>query len=273
MSEYRSEDYFPILTSSIREGRSVPFDCYILLRTNQRVIRFIQSGDVVDDARIKRLKNFQFNELYILHPDRPAYEEYLRAFFGTEEGRAVIQEVNAQRAAGEVVQGIPDEIAEQFGVQVAAEATDTTSTNEVMPESEPEKQENQVVRLLREQAEQLDESLKSKNEISQEDRAVIVAVTQKIEEELIRVKALDQDDPEADAQVATASAKIKEELQRISGIAKKEGRAYRTVQAQVEQIEKEVKKIEEAPRKILKKKRPGSASFELADPVCRLTRV
>src|SRR3989338_1613701 len=113
MSDYNEKEYFPILLGIIRENAVIPFDCFILLRTNQRIVRLVKQNEPFDKSKLDKLQSFKFSEVYVHENDRAAYNEYLREFFKTDEGATVLKETLAVNPEGPI-KGLPDEVRKEF---------------------------------------------------------------------------------------------------------------------------------------------------------------
>ena len=91
MPIYEGSEYLPILTSSIRADVVVPFDCFLYLQANGRIVLFLKSGNVFPADKLEKFKSFKVSQINIKKADEPIYAEYLRGFFKTPEGQAVYQ--------------------------------------------------------------------------------------------------------------------------------------------------------------------------------------
>ncbi|HTL12264.1 MAG TPA: hypothetical protein VL588_07240, partial [Bdellovibrionota bacterium] len=78
MSELLESEYYPILITAIRRGVALPFACYLLLRANKRIVKYVGAGEVFPQEKYERLWNHQVRKLHIHVRDMGAYEAYMK---------------------------------------------------------------------------------------------------------------------------------------------------------------------------------------------------
>ncbi|GEM_PF-1623744 len=279
MASYDEKDYEPILLQSIRADVVVPFDCYLLLRENDRIVHYIQSGQVFPSEKLEKLKNFKHNTLYIHVAGKPAYVAYLESFFNTGDGLAVLKELNANNPGGKIL-GIPTEIdvakivASEVAKDVAGQPVNETVKVVPAGESVPlgevavveqvtdhQKDEvqklagkkqsvlEQVVAALKEDIDQLDQEVHASGALSEEQSTLIKSVTDRIDEELQKVEG-QPDEPETKTKVESVTEHIKEELARVRSLAEKSEKTLgRTLISAADDAEEELAKMLENPAK------------------------
>lgn len=97
MSEFNPEEFDEILTSVLRADQIVPFDCYILLHTNQRIIHFLEKDKIPSGDQLDKLKNAKVRHLYIRLEDKENYENYLNEFLDSEQGKEFLENLNENK--------------------------------------------------------------------------------------------------------------------------------------------------------------------------------
>lgn len=117
MGSFNESEYYQILRVSIRANVVIPFDCFLLLKVNQRIVHFIHKGDIFDKDKLEQLKSFRYKNLYIHIRDMEAYEQYLRSFFESEEGKKLIEE-QKQNPSDPPLAGISEKMAKEFGIPI-----------------------------------------------------------------------------------------------------------------------------------------------------------
>ena len=150
MAEFNESDYFPIITAVIRAGSVVPFDCFLLLRANQRVILFAPAHQEFPEVKLDKLKKFKFDQLHVRQEDRPAYFKYLEQFLGSEDGKKAIQEIGSDLRNSAAFSELPDHLKSSINTIQSTESSvephDESVTELPVSESnnEPTDQESEM---------------------------------------------------------------------------------------------------------------------------------
>lgn len=69
-------NFIPLKVTDLAKDKAVTFDIYHLMPQRQKFLKFIFSGDVIDEKRIEKCK--QVGELYISRSDAIAYKDYIK---------------------------------------------------------------------------------------------------------------------------------------------------------------------------------------------------
>jgi DNA repair exonuclease SbcCD ATPase subunit len=265
--DFNGGSYFPILTSIIRVDRVVPFSCFILLRANQRVVRLVAADHPFEQAILDKLSKFKIDQIYVQASEQLLYEKYLRDYLQTDEGKTVLQDIQEKGAQGIAVEGIPETIAQELKVPVPESSKATSGaeppaaeppapdpgevkveTAPVAPEapvqgaSDSSDEFAEVIKLLRDQAEELDEEIKSED-VEAEDNNLVKGVTARLQDALVKVQSKALTGTDGSSVIQDVVEKFREEMQRVKGFAEKPGRPYRLINHQMEDIAKKVAEI------------------------------
>ncbi len=219
MAEFSESDYFPILTAVIRRDAVVPFDSFILLRTNQRVVVFSKAGEVFPEAKLEKLRKFKFDQLHILKEDKPAYFRYLDQFSKTEEGQDALRAEGALDQDSQAFKELPQELQESLGkvVSAPAEAPDNSKIIVTGNQAPPEES---LIQILQDGAKAVEEAIRVQGTLTEEETTTVEGVTDRIEEEIQRVLGKPEDE-EGQTKIKGVTDQLNEEITRISGVIEK----------------------------------------------------
>ena len=78
--EFNGEYFYKILARTIRLHVEVPFDCYLLLKQNNRIVHFVKKNDLPHEQILKKISSSLGRNVYIKYDDVEVYFEYLRQF-------------------------------------------------------------------------------------------------------------------------------------------------------------------------------------------------
>ena len=171
MGQYNKAEYFPILIASLSESIPVPFNCYLLLEVNQRILPFSEIGEMISPKKKERLLSFKFEQLYLHQGEMEAYRAFLRAFLKSPAGKVYVEKL----PPGEAVSGVPADIASQFFAPHPVARALTT--------------DQEVIEILRGNVQALETQFHLKEKLTPEEEAIIKDATAKISEGMARVKS------------------------------------------------------------------------------------
>ena len=261
MSSFNEKEYFAVLIVAIQAERPVPFDCYVVLSANQRVVLFNPKNEILPQNKLDRLTQHQFTQLFVHISDYDAYKNYLVDFLTSEKGKSVVNQILEAGDSGNlVIEGIPDDVIQKIrvGDGISEQDSQTEHSNEVREE---------VMQLLKENVSALDDQFSLKASWEGDDETVISQIAEKLSEDLVRVRKLKKEDLENNETVIKDTfAKVKEEVLRIKGVGQSKdsdryqmlGKYADTVLQRVEEYEKEIFNPEESDAEKRIQKRLGA---------------
>lgn len=106
MSEYNSEDFYPILVRCLSEGIRVPFNCFIHLHQSNRIVLWIKSDTEIPSRKFQRLQSFEVKKIYIPIQEKTLYFQWLDHFLQSQSGTSVLAEIRNE--ASSHVEGLPE---------------------------------------------------------------------------------------------------------------------------------------------------------------------
>lgn len=70
------DGYFSVECDILKLGTTVPFDCFIHLELNNRVVHWLREGSVFSPAQVEKLEKFGRPRLFIMNMHADAYQKY-----------------------------------------------------------------------------------------------------------------------------------------------------------------------------------------------------
>lgn len=83
------ENYFIIEVENLRVGSELPFDCFLYLERNQKVLHWIRNGTVFSPDRKEKLEKLEKPRVLILKTAVPSFKQYTGMPTGTPEAQII----------------------------------------------------------------------------------------------------------------------------------------------------------------------------------------
>ncbi|MCC7441450.1 MAG: hypothetical protein IT285_07445 [Bdellovibrionales bacterium] len=291
MSEFQESDYSPILLTAIRRGVVLPFDCYLLLRANGRIVRYVAAGEAFPEGKLERLWNHQVRQLHIHVRDQGAYETYVRGFLESAEGKAAVAELARAGDLGKV-EGVPESLAATFEAIVAeappvAEALGDVAQEEI-PAAEPESAESaeepvekpaevpaapveppsealsqhgRIIQVLQGGVEYLGGRLRVVDTLTGEEKETIRSVTDRIQSDIQKARGA-KGGEEAVQIIHGVTLRIQDELTRVKGLLGDDPDRMQAVKPHLERVNRQLAMLDQASRAAHERK-DGAAPSQL----------
>lgn len=129
MANYKENDYFQILNSSIRMGVAVPFTCYFLLSGNGRIVPCVRAYHFPNIDLLNKLRSGHSDKLYIEKAEMDKYTDYLKEFFKSDEGCNELHGILMGGEDASDLVGIPQKLQEKFGLETRIVEGDASGDN------------------------------------------------------------------------------------------------------------------------------------------------
>ncbi|MBK9039532.1 MAG: hypothetical protein IPL83_10265 [Bdellovibrionales bacterium] len=241
MPEFDSQDYYPILASSIRPGQVIPFDCFILLERVNRIVRWVNGNEIFPDSKYALLEGRSIQKVFVLKSDKQSYFAYLDDFLKSSDGRRILDLIKSQGKAD--IDGIPDP--EEFSLTaLQSEISTEPKANALSP---LEQDQEDLIQFLKGKVNDIEENLTRLNQVPEEDLLVIGDVTLRISDELIKISSESLVQDEFEKRIKGVTQVIDDGLVRISGVSKKHSE-FDGLSRMIEKISSEVHQLEELDR-------------------------
>ena len=78
MPEFNIEDFYRIYEQMIKIGQEHPFDCYLLLPKNNRIVRLVKKYDPFPEEKLKKFSALKRSGMFIKEKDKKIYFEFLK---------------------------------------------------------------------------------------------------------------------------------------------------------------------------------------------------
>lgn len=238
LPEFDSQDYYPILASSIRPGQVIPFDCFILLERVNRIVRWVNGNDIFPDSKYALLEGRSIQKVFVLKSDKKSYFSYLDDFLKSSDGRRILELIKSQGKTD--IDGIPDP--EEFSL-TALQSEVSPKPNEKSISSLEQEQED-LIQFLKGKVNNIEENLTRLNQVPEEDLLVIGDVTLRISDELIKISSESLVQDEFEKRIKGVTQVIDDGLIRISGVSKKHSE-FEGLNRMIEKISSEVRQLGE----------------------------
>lgn len=236
MSEFDSQNYYPILASSIRPGQVIPFDCFILLERVNRIVRWVNGHDIFPDSKYALLEGRSIQRVFVLKSDKKSYFSYLDDFLKSSDGRRILELIKSQGKGD--LDGIPDP--EEFSLTaLQSEISTELKANSLSP---LDQEQEDLIHFLKGKVNDIEENLARINQVPEEDLLVIGDVTLQISDELIKISSESLVQEEFEKRIKGVTQVIDDGLIRISGISEKHSE-FEGLSRMIEKISSEVHQL------------------------------
>lgn len=236
MPEFDSQDYYPILASSIRPGQVIPFDCFILLERVNRIVRWVNGNEIFPDAKYALLEGRSIQKVFVLKSDKKNYFSYLDDFLKSPDGRRILELIKSQGKPD--IDGIPDP--EEFSL--TALQSEISSEPKASSLSSLEQEQEDLIQFLKGKVNDIEENLTRLNQVPEEDLLVIGDVTLRISDELVKISSESLVQDEFEKRIEGVTQVIDDGLIRISSVSKKHSE-FEGLSRMMEKISSEVRQL------------------------------
>ncbi len=183
MSEFRSEEFFPVYVKCLRPEHPLSFDCYILLRQSNRIILWVRKNESLSQNKFEKLQGHSMDKIYVRVEDKQTYFGYLDNFLTSEEGEVYRKEILENKDYGKI-EGLPD----QSEYKLKSLSSPAQDFGKITVEDEIDGPIGDVIRAIKSEVSDLEKTAVRGLIKELSDRKVIEDCTLHINDELIRVE-------------------------------------------------------------------------------------